>query len=165
MKGLQSYVSKQKKLTLPIRIRVKFKNPSRRQKWKELANYALRDEKLVHIFKGKEYPYDIARVTGYGSGDNSKPHHSVYVVKLVGVPEGTGRDVYVGMTGKSIEDRIRDHKVGKKAGRKYVTKYGTELLPELYRHLNPMTWEDAVAMERDLAEQLRAKGYNVYGGH
>jgi hypothetical protein len=38
------------------------------------------------------------------------------------------------------------------------------LLPELYRHLNPMPFEAAAQMEKDLAEDLRAEGYTVTGG-
>lgn len=165
MSNLQKYINKQSKAGLPVRIRVTFSNPSKRQKWKEFQAYALRGEKLVHIFKGREYPYEVARITGYGSDAQKKPHHSVYVVKLDGVPKGTGKDVYVGMTGKSVEDRFKDHKMGRKAGKKYVTKYGTKLMYKLFEHLNPMSWDDAVLMERDLSDQLRAKGYTVYGGH
>jgi hypothetical protein len=36
-------------------------------------------------------------------------------------------------------------------------------MPELYEHLNPMPFEAAVQME--LAEDLRAAGYTVTGGH
>jgi hypothetical protein len=38
-------------------------------------------------------------------------------------------------------------------------------MPELYEHLNPMPFEAAVQMEADLAEDLRAAGYAVTGGH
>jgi hypothetical protein len=39
------------------------------------------------------------------------------------------------------------------------------LLPELYQHLNPMPYEAAVQMEKDLADDLRRAGYTVTGGH
>ena len=39
------------------------------------------------------------------------------------------------------------------------------LMPELYEHLNPMPFEAAVQMETELAEDLRAAGYTVTGGH
>ena len=42
---------------------------------------------------------------------------------------------------------------------------GLRLLPELYAHLNPMPFEAAVQMERDLTEDLRRAGYTVVGGH
>ena len=37
-------------------------------------------------------------------------------------------------------------------------------MPELYGFLNPMPFEAAVQMEKDLAEDLRADGYTVTGG-
>ena len=46
-----------------------------------------------------------------------------------------------------------------------VKKYGRELMPELYQHLNPMPYEAAKQMENDLAEDLRNAGYTVTGGH
>ena len=46
-----------------------------------------------------------------------------------------------------------------------VRKYGVRLMPELYEHLNPMPFEAAVQMETELAEDLRAAGYTVTGGH
>jgi len=38
-------------------------------------------------------------------------------------------------------------------------------MPELYTHLNPMPFEAAAVMERDLAEDLHRTGYTVTGGH
>jgi hypothetical protein len=37
-------------------------------------------------------------------------------------------------------------------------------MPELYAFLNPMPFEAAAQMERDLAEDLRVDGYTVTGG-
>ena len=91
-------------------------------------------------------------------------HHSVYVVYLRN-PNGDGKAAYyVGMTGLSPEDRFKNHKAGIKAAR-VVKKYGERLVPKLYAHLNPMTYQAAVAMEVQLAEELRAAGYQVFGGH
>jgi len=42
--------------------------------------------------------------------------------------------------------------------------YGKRLMPELYEHLNPMPFEAAAQMEKELAEDLRAEGYTVTGG-
>ena len=72
--------------------------------------------------------------------------------------------VYVGMTGLEPEERLANHKAGVKAA-SVVKRYGLHLLPELYAHLNPMPYEAAVQMERDLAEDLRRAGYTVTGGH
>ena len=46
-----------------------------------------------------------------------------------------------------------------------VKRYGLRLLPELYEHLNPMPYEAAAQMEKDLAGDLRRAGYTVTGGH
>jgi len=91
-------------------------------------------------------------------------HHSVYVVYLRN-PRGDGKaGYYVGMTGLSPEQRFQNHKNGRKAAR-VVTKYGERLVPKLYEHLNPMTFEKAKEMEGALAESLRKRGYLVFGGH
>ena len=45
-----------------------------------------------------------------------------------------------------------------------VKKYGLRLMPELYEFLNPMPFDAAAQMEKDLAEDLRAEGYTVAGG-
>ena len=103
-------------------------------------------------------------------------HHSVYVILLRNsVLKERGvlrlnprRDplqpcVYVGMTGLPVDHRFENHKNGYKSAR-VVEKHGLRLLPELYEHLNPMPFEAAAQMEKDLAEDLRAVGYTVTGG-
>jgi predicted GIY-YIG superfamily endonuclease len=91
-------------------------------------------------------------------------HHSVYVVYLRD-PKGDGRaGYYVGMTGLTPEERFLNHKSGVKAAR-VVRKYGERLVPRLYAHLNPMPFRRAVEMEVKLAESLRKRGYQVFGGH
>jgi hypothetical protein len=104
-------------------------------------------------------------------------HHSVYVILLRGTVAkhlsilrlNPKRDplkpcVYVGMTGLPIDHRFENHKYGYKSAW-VVRKYGVRLMPELYEHLNPMPFEAAVQMEVELAEELRAAGYTVTGGH
>lgn len=103
-------------------------------------------------------------------------HHNVYVVLLskAALKEvsilrlNPKRDpakpaVYVGMTGLPVDHRFENHKNGYKSAR-LVRKYGVRLLPELFEHLNPMPYEHAAQMEKDLAEDLRAQGYAVVGG-
>ena len=91
-------------------------------------------------------------------------HHSVYVVFLRN-PRGDGKAAYyVGMTGLTPEERFANHKAGIKAA-SIVRRCGIRLVPVLYEHLNPMTYEDAVRMEVELAESLRRRGFRVYGGH
>jgi hypothetical protein len=103
-------------------------------------------------------------------------HHSVYVVLLDDAVArhpsvlriNPSRDplkpcVYVGMTGIPVQHRFENHKNGYKSAW-VVRKYGVRLLPELYEHLNPMPFEAAAQMEKELAEDLRAEGYTVTGG-
>jgi predicted GIY-YIG superfamily endonuclease len=104
-------------------------------------------------------------------------HHNVYVVLLDSAVgrlkkvrgENPKRDpnkpcVYVGMTGLAPEERFANHKAGIKDAA-VVKRYGIRLLPELFAHLNPMPFEAAAQMEKDLAEDLRQAGYTVTGGH
>ena len=104
-------------------------------------------------------------------------HHNVYVVLLdraVGELRGVRADnpardpkkpcLYVGMTGLTPEERFAHHKAGTKAA-SLVKRYGVRLIPELYAHLNPMPFEAAAQMEKELAEDLRRAGYTVTGGH
>ena len=91
-------------------------------------------------------------------------HHSVYVVYLRN-PRGDGRPgYYVGMTGLTPEERFRNHKSGRKAAR-VVKRFCERLVPRLYAHLNPMSYENAKAVEVWLADSLRKRGYEVFGGH
>ena len=107
----------------------------------------------------------------------SAQHHHVYVVLLKPAAgkirkvraENPQRDpkqpcVYVGMTGLTPEERFANHKAGIKAAA-VVKRYGIRLLPEFFIHLNPMPFEAAVTMEKDLAEDLRRAGFTVTGGH
>jgi predicted GIY-YIG superfamily endonuclease len=103
-------------------------------------------------------------------------HHHVYVVLL---DERVAKDrrvraanpkrdpkkpcVYVGMTGLQPEERFWNHKNGEKSAR-VVRQFGLRLLPELFAHLNPMPFDAAAQMEKELAEDLRAQGYTVTGG-
>ena len=104
-------------------------------------------------------------------------HHHVYVVLLSNkaakhpsiLRANPRRDpykpcVYVGMSGLLPEHRFENHRHGYKSAW-VVKKYGLRLIPELYEHLNPMPFEAATEMERDLAEDLRNEGYTVTGGH
>jgi len=68
------------------------------------------------------------------------------------------------MTGLTPEERFVHHKAGTKASM-WVDRYGVRLIPELYAHLNPMLFEAASQMEKELAEELRRAEYTVTGGH
>ncbi|MGV3774234.1 MAG: hypothetical protein ACO1QB_15135 [Verrucomicrobiales bacterium] len=111
------------------------------------------------------------------AGYEAAHHHSVYVVLLdpsvadfVSVQKlNPNRNaakpcVYVGMSGLSPEVRFQNHKNGLKAAG-WVRQYGLRLLPEFYECYNPMPYDAAVIMEKELAEDLRNQGYTVLGGH
>lgn len=69
--------------------------------------------------------------------------------------------VYVGATGLTPEERFANHKSGHKANW-YAQTYGQTLMPELFLHLNPMTYQRALATEIALAEELRREGFAVW---
>jgi predicted GIY-YIG superfamily endonuclease len=107
----------------------------------------------------------------------ARDHHNVYVIELDPAAAMSPRAqrlnprrdpqkpcVYVGMTGLTVEQRFANHKAGVKASN-VVRRYGRRLVPELFTHLNPMPYEAAMVMERELAQDLRAQGYTVFGGH
>lgn len=94
----------------------------------------------------------------------ARGHHHVYVVYLRN-PKGDGKaGYYVGMTGLTPEQRFANHKAGKKSA-SVVRRFGERLVPKLYAHLNPMPYEKAVRIEVELAESLRKRGFQVFGGH
>lgn len=69
--------------------------------------------------------------------------------------------VYVGATGLLPRERFANHKSGHKANW-YVQNYGEALLPELFEHLNPMTYQRALATEISVAQELRGEGFAVW---
>ena len=70
--------------------------------------------------------------------------------------------VYVGSTAKTPAERFKVHKAGGKQSSSIVRKYGRRLVPTLYRDLPLMTRPAAERKEKQLAKQLRAKGYTVW---
>ena len=78
--------------------------------------------------------------------------------------------LYVGMTSKSPKERFEQHIKGIRSKKGYklhaaiVKKYGMYLRPSLYDHLNPMTRQEAVKMEEELANRLKRQRYAVWWG-
>jgi len=76
--------------------------------------------------------------------------------------------LYVGITSKLPQERLQQHKTGfvNKKGfnlsSSIVKKFGRYLRPSLYNHLPLMTHTEALAMEKQLALELRKKGYAVW---
>jgi predicted GIY-YIG superfamily endonuclease len=113
-------------------------------------------------FVDKDRPGRTKRQRRSESGPNL--HHVVYVVYLRN-PRGDGKaGYYVGMTGLTPEQRLANHKAGIKAAA-IVRRCGVRLVPKLTQHLGPMSYTDALAMEKRLFEELQARGYQVFGGH
>ena len=104
----------------------------------------------------------------------SKPHHNVYVIELDDAVWRRARFaranpqwdpakecLYVGCTGLAPEERFENHLKGHKDC-PIARDFGLKLRPDLYAHLNPMSYADARAMEVELAEDLRSRGYAVW---
>ena len=90
-------------------------------------------------------------------------HHRVYVIRLRNPRRGDRREAfYVGMTGVPIAERFENHKRGYKSAA-VVKKYGIELAPEWYEDIPPMSYEEAALTEPELADELRDRGFLVYG--
>ena len=76
--------------------------------------------------------------------------------------------VYVGMTSKTPQERLHQHKTGyrnakgQKLSSNIVEKYGRYLRPSLYQHIGPLSRAEALAVEKGLALELRRKGYAVW---
>lgn len=76
--------------------------------------------------------------------------------------------LYVGMTSKTPQERLAQHKTGyvnakgHKLSSAIVQKYGRYLRPSLYNHLPLMSQVDALKMEEQLALELRRKRYAVW---
>ena len=70
--------------------------------------------------------------------------------------------VYVGSTAKTPLERFKIHKAGGRQSSSIVRKYGVRLIPALYINYPPMARGQAERKEKQLAKQLRAKGYTVW---
>ena len=78
--------------------------------------------------------------------------------------------LYVGMTCKTPQERLKQHKTGyinkksHKLSANIVLKYGRYLRPSLYEPINrkPMNRQEALIMEEKLAWDLRRQGYAVW---
>ncbi len=91
-------------------------------------------------------------------------NHHLYVVLLDGYAAGSRYGLYVGESRYTPERRFENHKSGKHASR-HVQRKGVRLLPELYRHLNPLSRAEAKALEPQLAAVFREMGIRTEGGH
>jgi len=76
--------------------------------------------------------------------------------------------LYVGMTSKTPQERLQQHKTGyrnakgHKLSSNIVQKYGRYLRPSLYQDIGPLGHAEALKVELGLALELRRKGYAVW---
>lgn len=76
--------------------------------------------------------------------------------------------LYVGMTSKTPKQRFEQHKSGYRSKKGYkissffVEKYGLYLRPSLYSSRNPMSRNEAIKMEKELALELKRQRYAVW---
>lgn len=96
--------------------------------------------------------------------------YSIYVIELDRAAwshaqfRGRKPCVYVGSTGKSVSERAAEHiSGGDKAARIFKNFPGGRLIAELSRKY-ALSREKAELMERELASELRRKGYGVVQG-
>jgi hypothetical protein len=76
--------------------------------------------------------------------------------------------VYVGVTALTPKERYAKHREGGITAAHIVRDYGIGLLESLYRDRNPLpatTEREALEAEAELAEELRDRGYAVWGEH
>jgi len=90
---------------------------------------------------------------------------NIYLV-LLDYSDGRGDPfgLYVGMSHYSPAQRFEQHKAGIRAAGS-VLQRGLEVLTGPTLHLQGITRSDAVRIEEELAEALRAQGLCVQGGH
>jgi len=69
--------------------------------------------------------------------------------------------LYVGMTGRTPEIRLEQHKSGYKASR-YTKRNTLWLRLDLVSDIGPLLRDEAVLMEVERAKTLRARGYAVW---
>lgn len=71
--------------------------------------------------------------------------------------------VYVGQTGLTPAQRFREHKKGGQTASDVVKRFGLRLLKDTWGPFDSV--EAAEKEEKRVAEELRRKGYFVFGGH
>lgn len=99
------------------------------------------------------------------SRGSTRAGYSVYVILLHNPARRLPWGVYVGQTSRDPDWRFDQHKAGYKASGA-VTRFGVQLLPEVFAHLNPMERWESIELEEALAVAFRDAGIGwVEGGH
>ena len=82
--------------------------------------------------------------------------------------KNTGQCVYVGVTTKEPEDRLKEHKTDSRGNKNVSRIYYEFLMPSYYEYLNigwergKETYEQASRRERELAKKLESRGHIVW---
>lgn len=71
--------------------------------------------------------------------------------------------VYVGLTSLPVDRRFDFHGAASEHEWR-LRKFGVRLMPEFYDSLRPMTCERALQTSKNLANELRSKGFGVANG-
>jgi hypothetical protein len=106
---------------------------------------------------------DRAREAARAVTRSTRGTHHLYVALVDGYARGGRFGVYVGESRYRPENRFAQHRAGLRAAR--TAGRMVALLPSLTAHLNPLSRAEAKALERELADALRAAGLRVSGGH
>ena len=107
--------------------------------------------------------FDIATEDSYGR--NYEPTRSVYIIEVENLVAECKWDYYVGMTGKSIEQRFKEHVEGYHAWKKFDKGYCKPVrLDYALCSTFPKFHTEAAAKqaEGEVARALRESGYEVY---
>lgn len=88
----------------------------------------------------------------------------VYIVLLEPLEDATEHGLYVGETFRTPNERFEQHKTGIRASR-HVRKRGRRVLTDACAHLVDLSAIASRDIEKDLADELEAAGFEVQGGH
>ena len=118
--------------------------------------------------------HDYVAATLPATANRARLTHNVYVIRLDSIVLQDKRFraknpqyvegkpcVYVGMTGKSPEERFTQHKLGYKSN-KYARKLGLYLVRRQFERMNPMSYDECSKQEVALADRLRKRGWAVW---
>lgn len=128
--------------------------------------------RVVSCFGGAKSDMGLFSQRLYEKGD--EPRFWVYVVRLDDAVLETkdfrkanphhkpgGRCYYVGMTSKTPEERLAQHKAGYKAC-DLVQDHGLHLAREKFDSCERLSWKAATKKEVELAAELRSQGFAVW---
>ena len=74
-------------------------------------------------------------------------------------------NVYVGETGRTVEERFATHKAGGRTASRIVSRFWVQLRPDSYEGLQEYETEaESVEAEQQLRGKLEKQGYTVHGG-